>query len=273
MEKYRHCTIDLRGQTAIVTGSSSGIGAGIAKGLSAVGANVLVNYVGDRAGAEEVAGEISRYGAGQAFAFKADVSQEGEVQAMLTAAIDKWGTVDIMVSNAGIQRDVPFLDMSLDEWKAVIDVNLTGSFLCSREAAREFTRRGPVPYSRTLGKIIFISSVHQLIPWAGHVNYASSKGGLSLLMKSVAQELGPQKIRVNSICPGAIKTDINRAAWETPEAEAELLELIPYERVGETSDIAKVAVWLASDESDYIHGADIFVDGGMTLYPSFSEGG
>jgi glucose 1-dehydrogenase len=205
--------------------------------------------------------------------FKADVSQEEDVQAMFKAAIDTWGTVDILVSNAGIQQDADFLDLTLDKWKKVIDINLTGAFLCSREAVREFTRRGPVPYSKALGKIIFISSVHQIIPWAGHANYASSKGGLGLLMKSIAQEFGPQKIRVNSICPGAIKTDINREAWQTPEAEAKLLKLIPYDRVGETSDIAKVAVWLASDESDYIHGADIYVDGGMTLYPSFSEGG
>jgi glucose 1-dehydrogenase len=273
MEEYKHQTINFSGQTAIVTGSSSGIGAGIAKGLAAVGANVLVNYAGNPAGAEQVVQEITQYGAGKAFAFKADVSQEADVQAMFKAATEKWGTVDILVSNAGVQKDSPFLDMTLDKWNGLMGINLAGAFLCSREAAREFTRRGPVPYSKTLGKIIFISSVHQVIPWSGHANYASSKGGINLLMKSVAQELGPRKIRVNSICPGAIKTAINRAAWQTPEAEAKLLELIPYKRVGESCDIAKVAVWLASDESDYIHGADIFVDGGMTLYPRFSQGG
>ncbi|MGE0355037.1 MAG: SDR family oxidoreductase, partial [Gemmatimonadales bacterium] len=123
------------------------------------------------------------------------------------------------------------------------------------------------------GKNIFMSTVHQVIPWAGHANYASSKGGIMLLMESVAQELAPKKIRVNSIAPGAIKTPINRSAWATPEAEARLLSLIPYGRVGVPDDIGQVAAWLASDESDYVHGTTIFVDGGMTLYPGFATGG
>lgn len=155
----------------------------------------------------------------------------------------------------------------------MISVNLTGAFLCAREAAREFVRRGPTDRSAALGKIIFISSVHEVIPWAKHANYAATKGGIMLLMKSAAQELGPLKIRVNSISPGAIKTPINRSAWETSEAEADLLDLIPYNRVGETADVAKAAVWLACDDSDYVHGASLYVDGGMMLYPGFAEGG
>jgi glucose 1-dehydrogenase len=263
----------LAGQTAIVTGSSSGIGAAIAGELGAAGANVVVNYAGNRDGADGVVGRITGAG-GKAMAVKGDVSREEEVAAMFREAIRAYGTVDILVSNAGVQRDAALVDMTLEQWRLVIGINLTGAFLCARAAAREFLRRGPVPErSAALGKIIFISSVHEIIPWAGHVNYAASKGGVMLLMKSIAQELGPQKIRVNSIAPGAIKTPINRVAWETPEAEADLLKLIPYQRVGEPIDIARAARWLASDESDYMHGATLLVDGGMTLYPAFAAGG
>ena len=168
----------------------------------------------------------------------------------------------------------PFHEMTLEQWRTVIDVNLTGQFLCARAAVREFLRRGPEPrLSRATGKIICISSVHEVIPWAGHVNYAASKGGVMLMMKSLAQEVAPLRIRVNSIAPGAIKTPINRAAWETPGAEAELLKVIPYGRVGDVEDIAKAAVWLASDESDYVTGTSLFVDGGMTLFPEFADNG
>ena len=164
--------------------------------------------------------------------------------------------------------------MTLEQWNKVMEVNLTGQFLCAREAAREFVRRGVVPeLSCAAGKIICISSVHEVIPWAGHVNYAASKGGVNLFMQSIAQELAHLKIRVNGIAPGAIRTPINKSAWETPEAEADLLRLIPYERVGDPADIAHAAVWLASDQSDYVTGTSMFVDGGMTLYPGFREGG
>ena len=263
----------LTGQSAIVTGSSSGIGAAIAVELAGAGARVVVNYVGDRQGADAVVQRISEAG-GEAVAFKADVSREEEVAAMFSETIHTYGTVDILVSNAGVQEDAAFVDMTLEQWNRVVGINLTGAFLCSRQAVREFLRRGMVPErSSALGKILFISSVHEVIPWAGHVNYAASKGGVMLLMKSIAQELGPKKIRVNSIAPGAIKTPINRAAWQTPEAEAELLTLIPYKRVGEPVDIARAAVWLASDVSDYVHGTTLFIDGGMTLYPGFASGG
>ncbi len=188
--------------------------------------------------------------------------------------LDEFGTIDILINNAGIQKDAAFLDMSLDDWQAVLSVNLTGCFLCAQEATREFVRRGVVPeVSKAAGKIICISSVHEVIPWAGHCNYAASKGGMMLFMKTIAQELAPLKIRVNSIAPGAIKTQINRQAWEQPEAEAKLLKLIPYGRVGEPPDIASVAVWLASDAADYVHGTTIIADGGMCLFPGFATGG
>jgi len=263
----------LAGQTAIVTGASSGIGMACAIGLGLEGANVVVNYAGNNKGADEAVETIKAAG-GNAIAVKADVSKQDQVKAMFKKAIDTFGTVDILVNNAGLQKDAPFLEMALEDWQYVLDVNLTGQFLCAQEAVREYVRRGARPeISRSLGKIICMSSVHEIIPWAGHINYAASKGGVMLMMKSLAQELGPMKIRVNSIAPGAIKTPINTSAWHTPEAEARLLKLIPYKRVGETSDISNVCVWLCSDESDYIHGETIFVDGGMTLYPGFEDNG
>lgn len=263
----------LQNQKALVTGGNSGIGEGCALALGAAGASVVVNYFSDPAEAERVVAAIRQSGS-DALAIQADVSREDEVQAMFGQAIERFGTLDILVNNAGLQQDARFHEMTLEQWKRVIDVNLTGQFLCAREAAREFLRRGVVPeVSAAAGKIICMSSVHEVIPWAGHVNYAASKGGIMQLMKSMAQELAPKKIRVNSIAPGAIKTPINRAAWETEEARADLLKLIPDGRIGEPEDIARVAVWLASDQSDYITGTTLFVDGGMTLYPGFATGG
>jgi glucose 1-dehydrogenase len=263
----------LQNQVALVTGASSGIGAGVAKALAAEGATVIVNYASSSAGADQTVREIKANG-GNAIAIKADVSQEDQVQAMFRQVIDQFGTLHILVNNAGLQKDAAFVDMSLAQWQYVLGVNLTGQFLCAREAAREFIRRGVQrEISSAAGKIICMSSVHEVIPWAGHANYAASKGGVMLLMKTIAQELAPHKIRVNSIGPGAIKTPINHTAWETPEAEQKLLKLIPYQRVGEASDIGAAAVWLASDESDYVNGITLFVDGGMTLYPGFADNG
>jgi glucose 1-dehydrogenase len=223
--------------------------------------------------AERVAKAIRDNGS-EAITIRADVSREDQVQAMFSEACRAFGTIDVLVNNAGLQRDAPFHSMTLEQWNSVLGVNLTGQFLCAREAVREFLRRGVVPaISSAAGKIICMSSVHEVIPWGGHVNYASSKGGIMQLMKSMAQELAPKKIRVNSIAPGAIKTAINRSAWETTEAETALLKLIPYGRVGLPDDIARAAVWLASDASDYVTGTTLFVDGGMTLYPGFSTGG
>jgi glucose 1-dehydrogenase len=263
----------LTGQRALVTGANSGIGAGIARGLAEAGAAVVVNYVRDPDRAQQVVDQIKHRG-GEAVALQADVSQEGQVEEMLDEMCRRYGSNDIQVNNAGLQRDAPVHKMSLRDWQFVLDVNLTGQFLCARAAVKEFLRRGPEPHrSSALGKIICISSVHDKIPWAGHVNYAASKGGVMLMMQTLAQELAMHKIRVNSISPGAIKTPINTDAWATPEAEAELLTLIPYGRVGETDDIANAAVWLSSDLSDYVTGATLYVDGGMTLYPGFERGG
>ncbi|MFJ3308748.1 SDR family oxidoreductase [Streptomyces sp. NPDC086549] len=263
----------LKGQKALVTGANSGIGKATAIGLGRAGADVVVNYVAGRDEAEKVVDEIKAFGV-RAAAYEADVSQEDQVVAMMDRMITEFGTIDILVANAGLQRDAPITDMTLAQWQKVLDVNLTGQFLCAREATKEFLRRGVVPeVSRAAGKIICMSSVHQIIPWAGHVNYASSKGGVLLMMQTLAQELAPMKIRVNAVAPGAIRTPINRAAWETPDAERDLLRLIPYDRVGDPEDIANAVVAIASDLMDYVVGATLYVDGGMTLFPGFATGG
>ncbi|MCP6758805.1 MAG: SDR family oxidoreductase [Fischerella sp. CENA71] len=263
----------LKSQKALVTGASSGIGEAIARYLASCGAAVAINYHSQAQEAQKIVDDIEANN-GEAFAIQADVSQEEQVKAMFKQTLQQFGTIDILVNNAGLQKDSPFVDMTLDQWNTVIGVNLTGQFLCAREAAKEFLRRGVQPQiSCAAGKIICISSVHEVIPWAGHVNYAASKGGIHMMMQSIAQELAPHKIRVNSIAPGAIKTPINQSAWDTPQAEAKLLQLIPAKRVGDVEDIAKAAVWLASDDSDYVNGTTLFVDGGMTLYPGFAENG
>jgi glucose 1-dehydrogenase len=263
----------LKGQSALVTGANSGIGLAVAKALAMDGANVVVNYVTHPEMAQAVVDDIKANG-GTAIALQADVSNESQVQAMFQAMYKEYGTIDILVNNAGLQKDSAFENMSLADWQLVINVNLTGQFLCAREAAREFLRRGVVPErSVAAGKIICMSSVHEVIPWGGHVNYATSKGGIMMLMKSMAQELAPKKIRVNSIAPGAIQTPINQSAWDTPAALNSLLTLIPYNRIGQPEDIGKLAAWLACDESDYITGTTVFCDGGMTLYPGFSTNG
>lgn len=267
----------LKGQKALVTGANSGIGRAIAIALARAGADVVVNYKSGQEEARRVVDEITHCGCTEhprAFAHQADVSREDQVQGMFERTIAEFGTIDILVPNAGLQQDAPLERMTLQQWNTVIGVNLTGQFLCCRQAVREFKRRGVRPeVSCAAGKIICVSSVHDVIPWAGHVNYAASKGGVMLMMKSIAQEVAPYRIRVNSICPGAIRTPINRAAWETPEAYRDLLRLIPYKRIGEPDDIARAAVWLASDEADYITGTNLYIDGGMTLYPGFEAGG
>ena len=263
----------LKNQKALVTGANSGIGEACALALGAAGADVVINYHSNPEEATRVVRSVQQRGS-KAIAVRADVSSEEDVQRMFAEMLQEFGTIDILVNNAGLQRDAAFSDMTLEQWNTVLATNLTGQFLCAREAVREFLRRGVMPeISSAAGKIICMSSVHEVIPWAGHVNYAASKGGVMLLMKSMAQELAPKKIRVNSIAPGAIKTAINRRAWETREAEAELLKLIPEGRVGVPEDIARTVVWLASDASDYVTGTTLFVDGGMTLYPGFATGG
>ncbi|BAP30015.1 glucose 1-dehydrogenase [Chryseobacterium sp. StRB126] len=267
--------ISLHNQVAVVTGASSGIGSGVAKSLASAGAIVIINHSSPRSQdeAKSVLKEITDVG-GKGITYQCDVSQEDQVVKMFRDVVSEFGTVDILINNAGIQKDAKFTEMTLDQWNAVIGVNLTGQFLCAREAIKEFLRRG-IDLSRSIacGKIIHISSVHEIIPWTGHANYASSKGAIRMLMQTLAQEYGADKIRVNSICPGAIQTPINKNAWSTPEALNSLLTLIPYNRIGQPEDIGNLAAFLASDLADYITGTSIFVDGGMTTFESFSTGG
>jgi glucose 1-dehydrogenase len=262
----------LAGQAALVTGASSGIGRAVAVAMARAGADVVVNYVTNPEAAQAVVAEIEQAGR-RGLAIRADVSREDQVEAMFAQAVAAFGTLHVVVCNAGLQRDAALTEMTLEQWDTVIGVNLTGQFLCARAAAREFLRRGAVQVSAALGKIICMSSVHQQIPWAGHVNYAASKGGIMQMMQSIAQELAPHRIRVNGIAPGAIRTPINTAAWNTPAAYDSLMKLVPYGRIGEPGDIAQAAVWLASDAADYVTGTTLFVDGGMTLYPGFQDNG
>ena len=262
----------LSGQKALVTGADSGIGAAVVRAFANAGASVGINYRGSPDRAQALADEVRADG-GEAVLLHADVANEADVRKMFTDFVGALGRIDILVANAGVQRDAPVTEMTLDKWRTVLDTNLTGAFLCAREAIGLFVGQGLAPSSCAIGKIVFMSSVHQLIPWAGHVNYAASKGGLMLLMQSLAQEVAKKKIRVNGIAPGAIKTPINEKVWSDPEQLEKLLKLIPYGRIGEPQDVAKASVWLACDESDYVNGTTLFVDGGMALYPGFSDNG
>ena len=267
------CTpLPLRGQNALITGSSGGIGAAIARSFARSGATVGITYHGSEQGAREVEHDIERAG-GRAVVMQADVGDERSVCALFDTFAREAGELDVLVANAGIQQDAALVDMTLEQWNAVIGTNLTGQFLCVREAVRRFDARTGERRSRSRGRIVCMSSVHETIPWAGHVNYAASKGGILMMMKSIAQEVAGRGIRVNAIAPGAIATDINAAELDSEQARQAMLELIPYDRLGDPQDVAEAALWLASDASDYVVGTTLYVDGGMSLYPSFRDGG
>jgi glucose 1-dehydrogenase len=259
--------IDLKDQVAIVTGASSGLGRAAAIAFAAAGASVAVNYNSSADKAEEVVAEIERAG-GRAFAFEADTSEEAAVQALFDETVTRFGAVDIVFANAGLQKDAAFADMTLADWQKVIDVNLTGQFLVAREAVRRFRKQGDRRVSRAIGKILFNSSVHEVIPWAGHANYAASKGGSGMLMRTLAQEVASERIRVNAVAPGAIATEINADA-----DKSKMLELIPYGRVGDAEDVARAALFLVSDAADYVVGSTLVIDGAMSLYPEFRGNG
>lgn len=263
--------IRLDGQVAIVTGASSGIGLGVARELALSGAKVAVNYRSQQEPADTLVAEIERAG-GEAFAVKADVSKEDEVAALFAATVKRYGAVDIVVANAGLQQDASVTEMTLEQWREVIDVNLTGQFICAQAAIRQFSKQGRRGVSKALGKLVCMSSVHEIIPWAGHVNYAASKGGVMMMMKTLAQEVAELGVRVNGVAPGAIATAINAEQTKGDKAK-ELLKLIPYGRIGDAQDIADAVTWLVSDRADYVNGATIFVDGGMALYPEFRGNG
>lgn len=257
----------------VVTGASSGIGLSIARAMAQAGAATVLNFNAHREQAQDAVDQILARG-GRAMAIKADVSKEADVTRLFDEAVRAFGRVDVLISNSGMQKDAAIEDMSLEDWKTVIDVNLTGQFLCIREAIRHFRRQPAAGRpARCAGSIVAMSSVHEVIPWAGHVNYAASKGGVHMLVRSIAQEVAADAIRVNAIAPGAIRTPINKEAWGSDEDLAKLLRLIPYGRIGEPEDVSRAALWLGSDEADYVTGTTIFVDGGMSLYPEFRDNG
>lgn len=263
----------LHGQCAVVTGGGSGLGAAIAQALAKSGASVVINYFGAGQDAEQVVHGIADAG-GTAVAVEADISKLDDVAHLVDSAVQRFGTLDIMVANAGVQVDAPLLEMTLGQWEAALAVDLSGTFLCLQAAARAFVRQGVREgVSRAAGKIVCISSVHQHIPWAGHANYAAAKGGVQQLVRTAAQELAGQCIRVNAVAPGAIRTAINQSVWSDPVQEKALIELIPYGRLGAPEDVAAAVMWLASDAADYVTGTTLFVDGGMQLYSSFRSSG
>lgn len=256
---------DLKGKVAVVTGSSSGIGAAIIERYVEEGMQVVINYHKN----EDVANKMVRFfekKGGKAIAVQGDVKKEKDVIKLIKAATDSFGDLDIWVNNAGFEKPFATHEMPLEEWQAVIDTNLTGVFLGSREAVRYFLKK------KKSGAIINISSVHEVIPWPNFAHYAASKGGVKLLTQTMAMEYAPQGIRINSIAPGAIDTPINAEKFSDPEKRSSVEEMIPMGYIGEDHEVANVAAWLASKEASYVTGASIFVDGGMTLYPSFQDG-
>jgi glucose 1-dehydrogenase len=262
----------LAGQVALVTGGDRGIGAAISRELAARGACVMLNYHSECEHADRVVDEIRTSGSNAA-AIQGDVSEENDAERMVSETAAKFGRIDILVANAGIQLDAPFLEMDVSQWRRVLEVNLTGQFLCAQAATRRFCAQGVPEHSNAAGKIVCMSSVHDIVPWAGHANYAAAKGGVETLMRTLGQELARHNIRVVGVAPGAIRTDINRDVWEDEERASKLCELIPYGRIGNPGDVAMPVAWLVSDEADYITGTTLYIDGGMTLYPGFIRNG
>jgi glucose 1-dehydrogenase len=253
----------LTGRRALVTGSATGIGRSTILRLTREGAAAVVNYVGPRAPADEVVAEVADAG-GRAVAIEADVSSEEQVQAMFAAAASELGgPVDLVVNNAGVEAPFLLVDMPLAEWNRVIGVNLTGAFLCAREAARGMVGAG-VP-----GVIVNMSSVHETIPWERFGHYCASKGGMKLWASTIAKELAPHRIRVVNVAPGAIATPINKDVLEDDVKRRAVEAEIPWGRFGKPEEIAAAVAWLASGEAEYVTGTTLFVDGGMTAYPGF----
>lgn len=258
--------IRLDGKRALVTGGNSGIGEAIALALAEAGARVAVNYVVHPETAQGLVQRIVQQ-RGEAVAVAADVSDEGAVAAMFRQLDAVWGGIDIMVNNAGIDGERALCwECGTAQWRKVIDVNLMGTFFCSREALRRM-----VPQKS--GVVLNISSVHEEIAWSGYSAYTASKAAISMLTRNLAQESAPHGVRVVALAPGAVATAINRAVWSDAEGRKDLLEKIPMNRVGEAAEIARMAVVLVSDAASYVTGRSLFVDGGMTDYPSFEHGG
>lgn len=259
-------TLDLKGKRALVTGSSNGIGAAIAKELAAAGAKVAVTYRSDEEGGQSTVDEITTAG-GEAFLTQLDVSSADSVAGVFKAIDHQWGGVDLVISNAGMDgKRAPLWEIEPDDWKAVIDVNLLGTFEVARQGIKRMVEQGD-------GVFITISSVHERVPWGGHTAYTATKAGLGMMMQSLSLELADTGVRAISVAPGAIKTDINKDVWNDPENLKDLNKKIPMNRIGTVEEVARLTSFLCSDAASYITGTTIYVDGGMSSYPSFAKGG
>lgn len=258
---------DLKDKVVVITGAGSGIGKSFAEAFGKAEAKVVMNYRSEHH-VEDVDQSIKliEEAGGQAIKVQADVSVEADVNRLVQTAVDTFGTLDIMINNAGFEKPIPTHEMPLEEWQKVIDINLTGAFIGSKAAVNQFFK------DDKKGVILNTSSVHDTIPWPNYANYAASKGGLKLMMETMSMEYAQYGIRINNISPGAIVTEHTREKFSDPTTRAETLEMIPAKEIGEADQVANVALFLASDLASYIHGTTIYVDGGMTNYPAFMGG-
>ncbi|HJG67771.1 MULTISPECIES: glucose 1-dehydrogenase [Staphylococcus] len=258
---------DLAGKVVIITGAGSGIGKAMAEQFGEEQANVVLNYRSERhMDAIEASIKLIENAGGKALKVQADISKENDIDHLIQTTVNHFGTLDIMINNAGFEKAIPTHEMPLDEWQKVIDINLTGAFLGSKAAVNQFLKENKK------GVILNTSSVHDKIPWPNYVNYAASKGGLKLMMETMSMEYAQYGIRINNISPGAIVTEHTKEKFSDPTTRAETLEMIPAKEIGEANEVANVARFLASDLASYIHGTTIYVDGGMTNYPAFMGG-
>ncbi|MBF7024693.1 glucose 1-dehydrogenase [Staphylococcus kloosii] len=258
---------DLENKVVVITGAGSGLGKAFSEEFGKLKAKVVMNYLSEKHldDVNETIKLIEDAG-GQAIKVQGDVSVEDDVNNLVATAVKEFGTLDVMINNAGFEKPIPTHEMSVSEWQKVIDINLTGAFMGAKAAVNQFLKEDKK------GVILNTSSVHDTIPWPNYVNYAASKGGLKLMMETMSMEYAQYGIRINNISPGAIVTEHTREKFSDPTTRAETLEMIPAKEIGEAHQVANVALFLASDFSDYIHGTTIYVDGGMTNYPAFMGG-
>ncbi|WP_413628282.1 glucose 1-dehydrogenase [Fructilactobacillus vespulae] len=256
---------DLEGKTAVITGGNSGIGAAIAERLGKEHMNIVINYRKNLDSAKTTA-EIVKQNGGKVIIKQGDISQDGIADELIDAAVKEFGEMDIFFNNAGMETQKPTHEVSLDEWNRVISVNLNGTFLGTKAAINYWIK------NNKQGNVINTSSVHQQIPWPTFASYAASKGGIKLFTETTAMEYAKKNIRINQICPGAINTPINAEKFSDPAAYAETASMVPMGRIGKPEEVSAGAAWLASDESSYVTGQSLFIDGGMVLYPAFQDG-
>nr|WP_263314973.1 glucose 1-dehydrogenase [Mammaliicoccus sp. Marseille-Q6498] len=256
---------DLKDKVVIITGGNSGIGKSTSERFGREESKVVINYLDHAEDAEAIVKTIKESG-GDAIAVQGDVSKEEDIKNLIQKAHEKFGRIDVMINNAGFEKPIPTHEMSLEEWSKVIDINLTGAFLGSREAVKYYLEHD------IKGQIINTASVHDVIPWPNYVNYAASKGGLKLMMETMSMEYGKNGIRINNVSPGAVVTEHTREKFSDPATRKETLEMIPLNEIGEADQVANINAFLASEQAHYIHGTTIYVDGGMTNYPAFMGG-